>query len=223
MDALVIVDVQRDFLDAAAQPGVGRWQKAFCVRGVRELLRFARGNGWTIVHVGTKHANETTLPAFQRRHGSKLYCKQDTLGCEFIVPAVAAEGVLYKHAYSAFAGTELDKLIDGASNVFFAGVATDCCVQQSVFDGDHHGFRCVVPLQAVSASSIDGFVSGLAGMAKSAGDVVDLWDLLKSGRADNILEAHEVYERARAWFQAQEAVLERSKRENLVRVLDELG
>jgi len=174
------------------------------------------------------HADETTLPAFQRRHGSRLYgsrlyCKEGTSGCDFIVSPLTGEHVLYKHGYSAFAGTELDRFITGAENVFFVGIATDCCIQQSVFDADCHQFKCTVPLQAVSASSCDGFASGLTGIAKSAGDVVDLWDFLKNGSIDHFLESHEVYERSRAWFQAQEAVLERSKKVDLTSVLNELA
>ena len=223
MNALVVVDVQRDFLDQATSPIVGRWPKAFCVQGVREVLEFARAARWKIAHVGTMHADATTLPAFQRRPGSTLYCKQGTSGGDFIVSPLTDEQVFYKHGYSAFAGTELDRFIAEADNVFFVGVATDCCIQQSVFDADRHQFKCVVPLQAVSASSRDGFASGLTGIAKSAGDVVDLWDFLKDGSVARSLEWHEVDERARAWFQAQEAVLERSKKVDLISVLDGLA
>src|SRR4051794_2857387 len=99
--AVVIVDVQHDFLDETSAR-VASWEKAFCVPGIERLLEFARESGWLVVHVGTEHKDATTLPLHQQRRELELYCEAGSEGCEFVIPVPDGEEKLYKTWYSAF-------------------------------------------------------------------------------------------------------------------------
>jgi nicotinamidase-related amidase len=220
--ALVVVDVQRDFLDANSPPGVGSWEKAFCVPGVERLLAYARQHGWRVVHVGTKHSARETLPLHHREKGIDVYCQEGTDGCDFIVPP-ADETTLFKHWYSAF-DADLEPHVAEAQAIVWAGVASDCCIQQSAFEADRREIHSIVPYQAVSASHRPAFVGSLVGMAKSVCDVVDLDDVLSgSGVHAPALEVDDIEARSRSWYSEQSSRLADGNGLTLEVVLERLG
>ena len=196
--AVVVVDAQRDFLDPTTEPGVGSWAKAFCVPGAEQLLACARVRGWQVVHVGTRHATRDTLPLHHRAQELKLYCAEGSAGADLVVSPQDDEVVLYKHWYSAFDAELADVLEDG-TRIVWAGVATDCCIQQSAFEADRRGIQSIVPYQAVSASSPAAYIGSLVGMAKSACDIVDLSDLLADPNP-SALEVEDIESRASGWY-----------------------
>lgn len=206
--AVVIVDAQRDFLDPTTPAMIGSRQKAFCVPGVQQLLDYARDRRWQVIHVGTRHTGVETLPSYYRRRGLPPYCLEDSYGCEFVSSPLSGETVLYKTWYSAFVGTELQSVLtSGVTDVVWGGVATDCCVQQSVFDADRLGYRSIVPLQAVSASSHEAFVASLVSIAKSVGYVVDVYQMLSAGGVAHPLDDEAVRSAASRWFSDQQSLL----------------
>jgi biuret amidohydrolase len=219
---LVIVDVQRDFLDPTMASSVGSWPKAFCVPGIQRLVRHARASGWQVIHVGTMHQGINSLPAHQRRRGLAVYCSAGSPGGEFVVEPEPGDTVLYKKWYSAFE-SELADHLDHPTAIVWTGVATDCCIQQSAFDADRRGIRSLVPIQAVSASSRETFVASLATLAKSAAEVVDLDDLLRNDPLTSTpLESDEIKRIARAWFDREEAVIAASEPTGLNDLLNRL-
>jgi nicotinamidase-related amidase len=203
----VLVDVQRDFLDPTTAPGVGSWEKAFCVPGIKRLLDHARSQGWRVVHVGTKHQGADTLPDHHRRRGISVYCEEGTPGSDFALEPGEGEIVVFKTWYSAFA-SDLDLHLRDVSTVIWAGVATDCCIQQSAFDADRRGLHSIIPVQAVSASTSDAFIASLKALAKSAASVVDLRDV---AHGDDLPEAGldlgAIEELAGAWFAERKSQL----------------
>ena len=223
--ALVIVDVQRDFLDPTTPAKVGSWQKAFCVRGVRTVLDHARTSGWQVIHVGTRHASGDTLPTHHRRLGIPVYCRDGGPGCEFVVTPNLNETVLFKTWYSAFADTGLlERLSSDITEIVWGGVATDCCIQQSVFDADRHGIRSIVPLQAVSASSAEAHVASLIAIAKSAGEVRDAIAVVRDGPASGQpIEIETVRQLATEWFAKHQLILEGVRGHDLEAVLHRLS
>jgi nicotinamidase-related amidase len=221
--AVVLVDVQHDFLDPTTPAKVGSWEKAFCIPGIQQLLERARDQQWQIVHVGTKHRDSHTLPLHHRRSGIPLYCEADTPGCEFVISPQPGETVLFKKWYSAF-DSGLDRYVDSARTIVWAGVASDCCIQQSAFEADRSGMHSVVPFQAVSASSLPAYVGSLVGMAKSVCDVVDLADVVSStGEGPAPLEADAIEERSGAWYEAQQSRVGDADGLTLDIVLERLG
>lgn len=220
--ALVVIDVQRDFLDPTLGE-VGSWEKAFCVKGIERILPVARSRDWRTIHVGTVHDGSRTLPAHQQRRGLVAYCQRGSVGSDFVVAPSDKDIVLHKSWYSAFEA-DLDPHLTGIQTVIWTGVAADCCIYQSAFDGDRKGLRNIVPLQAVSASKRLAFSSSLVGLAKSAADVVDLEDLLSSAVLPTTgLEPHVVEDIASKWFSQQQARLKTSSSWDLSTVLKALS
>lgn len=198
----MLVDLQRDFLDPDSSE-VGAWEKAFCVPGIQRLVAFARDQDWQIFHVGTRHESSATLPHHQRVRSIPLYCQAGTPGCEFVVAPNPADGVAHKTWYSAL-DSPLSEALPDEGMIVWAGVATNCCIQQSAFDADRRGLRNVIPIQAVSASSTEEFSASLVALGKSAATVVELNDLLAGGDfAASAIEIDRIGESARHWFTDQ--------------------
>jgi nicotinamidase/pyrazinamidase len=139
-DALLIIDVQNDFLPggALAVPRgdevigpLNRYIAAFTARG---LPVFA-----------TRDWHPANHCSFRERGGPwPAHCVQDTPGAAF-APALhlpTAATVISKadtpdhEAYSGFAGTKLDVKLFGAGikRLFIGGLATDYCVLHTVLD-----------------------------------------------------------------------------------------
>ncbi len=219
---VVVVDVQRDFLDPESSQ-VGAWEKAFCVPAVQRLVAFGRGQGWRIVHVGTKHESSATLPLRQRDRKIGLYCEAGTTGCEFVVQPDPADDVAFKTWYSALE-SPLAELLPSGGTVVWAGVATDCCIQQSAFDADRRGLRNVIPIESVSASSPEGFSASLTALGKSAAAVVDIDDILAGKEfAESAIEIEDIGGRAEQWFSQQDKLLGDPSGLDLGEVLARLG
>jgi nicotinamidase-related amidase len=220
--AVIVVDVQRDFLDPTSAR-VGSFEKAFCVPGVEQLLAFARDQGWQVIHVGTEHRQSESLPAHQRERGIGLYCEEGAPGAKFVVGPVGDEPSLIKRWYSAFEAEGFEEHVDRDTRIVWAGVATDCCIQQSAFDADRRGIHSIVPYQAVSASKRSAFIESLKGMAKSASFVVDLADVTSGAGVDaQHLEEEEIDARAGAWYDDQVARRGETEQADLDEILSRL-
>jgi nicotinamidase-related amidase len=221
--AVVLVDVQRDFLDVNTGSTVASWPKTYCVPGIYRLLAHARQQHWRVIHVGTRHRTEATLPTLHKLHGLSVYCQEGTAGADFVVTPEPGDVVLFKTWYSAFT-PDLARQLEGGQVIVWGGVATDCCIQQSAFDADRQGLRSVVPIQAVSASKVGGFVPSLVALAKSAATIVDLDDLTAARTIpERGLELDDIEERARKWFDEQESRLGDPSGLQLDAVLRRLG
>lgn len=149
-DALIVVDMQRDFLTggsmavAGAELIVGPVNAYISAFADRDLPIFLSRDWHPPGHCSFKEAGGQ-WPS---------HCVQGTSGAtwadELRIPATAR--VISKatekdvEAYSAFAGTQLLNLLEAAKvrRLFIAGIATDYCVHATVLGGRSHGFDVVV-------------------------------------------------------------------------------
>lgn len=159
-DALVIVDVQNDFVPGGSLavphgdevvPVLNRYIEAFDAAG---LPVFATRD-W---HPGD-HCS------FKSQGGPwPSHCVAGTLGAAF-VPALAlpASAVIIskaterdRDAYSGFAGTELEEKLRriGALQLFVGGLATDYCVVNTVRDARALGFGVMLLTDAIRAVDV---------------------------------------------------------------------
>jgi nicotinamidase/pyrazinamidase len=156
-DALLVVDVQNDFLpggalgvadgDAVIAPLNGYLQAA----ARRQLLVFA-GRDW----------HPRNHCSFKPQGGPwPEHCVADTAGARFSpaleLPAnatvISKATTPEREAYSAFEGTWLQALLTQANidRVLIGGLATDYCVLNSVRDALNAGFRVVLLRDAIRA------------------------------------------------------------------------
>ena len=146
-DALVLVDVQRDFCagGALAVPG-GDEVVPVLNRWIEEAARvgapvYASRDWHPVDHV-----------SFQAQGGPwPPHCVRDTLGAELhpdlalpTLATVVSKGTTPdRDAYSAFAGTDLAEHLrnDSVSRVWVGGLALDYCVKATVLDAIGEGLE----------------------------------------------------------------------------------
>jgi nicotinamidase-related amidase len=161
--ALVIIDMQRDFLE----PGgfgetlgndVGRLAPA--VPACRRVLDAARSARMLVIHTREGHRpNMADAPPAKVERG----VPSARIGCagpmgrilirgepgHDIIPELAPlpeEPVLDKPGKGAFYQTDLELMLRnrGIENLLVCGVTTEVCVHTTVREGNDRGYRCVV-------------------------------------------------------------------------------
>jgi nicotinamidase/pyrazinamidase len=159
-DALVIADLQNDFLPGGALGVLGGDE---VVPIVNEYLRRFSRQGLP-VYV-TRDWHPAGHCSFRSEGGPwPTHCIAGTPGAAFapdlILPAettvISKATDAAREAYSAFAGTDLDERLRraGTRRVFVGGLATDYCVLNTVKDALALGYRAVVLLDAVRAVNV---------------------------------------------------------------------
>lgn len=147
-DALVVVDVQIDFLPDGSLP-VTRGHEV--VEPLNRYLRlFARKR---LPVIATRDWHPAEHCSFQKHGGPwPIHCVNDTPGAKF-APAlqlppetliVSKGSESSQEAYSGFQTAELDLAFHlrslGVTRLFIGGLATDYCVRQTVLDALSAGF-----------------------------------------------------------------------------------
>ena len=155
-DALIIVDVQNDFL-----PG-GKLAVAQGDR-VHEPLNDLTQRFSHVYATRDWHPHDHS--SFAHRGGPwPPHCVQETDGAAFspklrtaTIEAVISKGVHSEsEGYSGFDGTDLEQQLRGAgvTRVFVGGLATDYCVRATALDARRLGFDVVVVTDAIAAVNV---------------------------------------------------------------------
>ncbi len=159
-DALIIVDVQNDFLPGGAL-GVPQGDAVVPVLN-RYVKRFSQ-LGLPIV--ATRDWHPADHISFKQRGGPwPPHCIADTEGAKFAsalrlpanVKIVSKATTRDKDAYSGFGGTTLkDDLQRGnVRRLFVGGLATDYCVLNTVKDARANGFDVILLRDAIRAVDV---------------------------------------------------------------------
>jgi biuret amidohydrolase len=161
--ALVIIDMQRDFLEpggfgAALGNDISRLKTA--VGPCTEVLAAARSAGILIIHTREGHrADLTDAPPIKVERGDPAM-RIGALGPmgrilvrgepgHDIIPELypaAGEPVIDKPGKGAFYQTDLELMLKnrGIETLLVCGVTTEVCVNTTVREANDRGFRCVV-------------------------------------------------------------------------------
>ena len=159
-DALVIVDVQNDFLPGgrlavpqgdAVVPPLNAWIRQFQQAG--------------LPIVATRDWHPADHCSFQAQGGPwPPHCVADSAGAEFAPGLRLPEDVIIvskatspdKDAYSGFEGTDLAERLRnlGVKRLFVGGLATDYCVLNTVLDALKEGFETWVITDAIRAVNV---------------------------------------------------------------------
>ena len=151
-DALICVDVQRDFCEggALAVPGGGEVVPA--------LNRFLGVPG--LLKIATRDWHPPDHCSFQAKDGTwPAHCVADTPGAEFHA-GLKAEKLDYvvskatgsdTDAYSGFEGTDLLEFLRARDirRVWVGGLATDYCVRATALDARKQGFEVIIIEDAI--------------------------------------------------------------------------
>lgn len=162
--ALLIIDMQRDFLEpggfgAALGNDVSLLERA--VAPCRRLLDRARERGMFVLHTREGHRPDLSdAPRAKLERGSPKLRIGDRgpMGRILvrgepghdIIDALyprAGEPVIDKPGKGAFFATDLGAILGhrGIENIVVCGVTTEVCVNTTVREANDRGFRCLVP------------------------------------------------------------------------------
>jgi nicotinamidase-related amidase len=162
--AVVLVDMQRDFLDDdgyLASLGFSLDGVRAAVEPSRRLLAAARAAGITAIY--TRQGYRPDLHEVPRHRRTRIASGDSRVGAEGplgrfllrgepgfeIISELAPEPgdvVIDKSGCGAFWGTELAASLTGRriSALVFAGVTTDICVHSSLREANDRGFECLL-------------------------------------------------------------------------------
>lgn len=155
-DALLVIDLQRDFLPGGALPVRGGDE---IVEPVNEYVQhFARHGG----HIyATRDWHPARHCSFEPDGRWPVHCVAGTSGAAFARELILTPGAIVvsraqeedRDACSGFAGTSLERHLRAGRvhRLFVAGLATDYCVLHTVEDALALGLAVVLLLDAVRA------------------------------------------------------------------------
>ncbi len=161
--ALVIIDMQRDFLEPG---GFGETlgndvsRLAFAVEPIASVLAAARAMGMLVIHTREGHLPDLSdAPPAKLERGAPSLRIGDPgpMGRILIrgepghdiIPQLYprdSEIVIDKPGKGAFYATELDDILQkyGIENLLMCGVTTEVCVNTTVREANDRGYRCIV-------------------------------------------------------------------------------
>jgi biuret amidohydrolase len=187
--ALVIIDMQRDFLEpggfgAALGNDVSRLQAA--VAPCRSVLDAARQLGMLVIHTREGHRPDLSdAPPHKVERGEA----KNRIGARGPMGRILVRGepghdiiaelyplpdepVIDKPGKGAFYQTDLELMLRNRSidTLFVAGVTTEVCVNTTVREANDRGFRCVVLSDCCASYFPEFHQAGLA-MIKAQGGI----------------------------------------------------
>jgi nicotinamidase-related amidase len=187
--ALVIIDMQRDFLEpggfgAALGNDVTRLQAA--VAPCRAVLAAARQNGVLVIHTREGHRPDLTdAPRHKVERGDpatrigapgpmgRILVRGEP-GHDIIAELYpqAGEPVIDKPGKGAFYQTDLDLMLRnrGIDTLLVCGVTTEVCVNTTVREANDRGYRCIVLGDCCASYFPEFHAAGLA-MIKAQGGI----------------------------------------------------
>jgi nicotinamidase-related amidase len=162
--ALVIIDMQRDFLEPGGfGEALGNDVSLLgaAVEPCRAVLAAARGRGMLVIHTREGHRpdlSDAPRAKVERGAPSKRIGDPGPMGrilvrgeaghdiIEALYPR-AGEPVVDKPGKGAFYATDLHAILQGRGieDLIVCGVTTEVCVNTTVREANDRGYRCIVP------------------------------------------------------------------------------
>jgi maleamate amidohydrolase len=183
--ALIVIDMNNGFTDPAS-PLVCELDQT--VAAIRRLLDAARWAAIPIVFTTVSYGegDRVTAKAFIEKVPALLTLEAGSSWVEIderLAPR-ANEPVLNKLYASAFFGTPLASLLAAhrCDSVIVTGASTSGCVRATAVDVLQHGYRPVVPREAVGDRNPDAHEAALYDIDLKYGDVVSLEECLTALR-----------------------------------------
>ncbi len=179
--ALIVVDMSAGFTDPASSLAC---DLEGVVAAIERLLDAARRAARPVVYttVSYDEGDKAVAAAFIAKVPALLTLAAGSrwVGIDPRLAPRPGEPVLKKLFASAFFGTPLSSLLTaaGADTLIVAGASTSGCVRATVVDALQHGFRPLVPREAVGDRNPDAHAANLFDIDAKYGDVLSLDDVL---------------------------------------------
>ena len=188
--ALAVIDMQRDFLE----PGGFGQTLGNDLTPVREivptvsaLIELFRAHKWPILHTREDHmADLSDCPPAKRLRGKpslrigdpgpmgRILIRGEP-GSQIVAECAPIEGewVVDKPGKGMFHATEVQELLSakGITQLVFAGVTTEVCVQTSMREANDRGYECLL-IEDATASYFPRFKAAAIEMIRAQGAIV---------------------------------------------------
>jgi len=144
LEALVIIDVQRDYFPGGRMEVVNSEKAA---QMAKSLLGTFRKKNKVIVHVqhiSTREGSTFFLPG---TNGAEIH--------ESVFP-LEGEKIITKHFPNSFRDTELEKFLheNGVKKIIFCGMMSHMCIDATVRAAFDNGFNCIVAHNACATRNL---------------------------------------------------------------------
>ena len=175
--AVIVVDMSVGFTDPASPLACDLEP---VVEAIARLLAAARATGAPVIYttVAYSEADQRTAAVFIDKVPALLALAEGSRFVE-IDPRLApepGEPVVKKLFASSFHGTALSTLLasEGCDSLIVTGASTSGCVRATAVDALQHGYRTVVPREAVGDRNPAAHEANLYDIDTKYGDVVSL-------------------------------------------------
>jgi nicotinamidase-related amidase len=188
--ALIVIDMQRDFVEPGGfgeALGNDVSRLGAIVPTVGALIGLFRRKGWHVVHTRESHMPDLSdCPPAKRSRGDAPQRIGDSgpMGrllirgepgnqiLEALAP-VEGETVIDKPGKGAFYATELGSILKnrGITQLVFAGVTTEVCVQTTMREANDRGYECLL-VEDATESYFPEFKSATIAMVTAQGGIV---------------------------------------------------
>jgi ureidoacrylate peracid hydrolase len=161
--AIVVVDMQNAFASKGGMldiAGLDITDASRVIRTIRSVIEAARPNGVAVVYLRMAYKPDLSdsggpnSPNFHKELAMSLMCSRPELKGKVLTEGTwdaeivedlapqPADLVITKTRYSGFAGTPLDSQLRmrGIQYLFFAGIATNVCVESTLRDAYFHDY-----------------------------------------------------------------------------------
>ncbi|KVK86521.1 isochorismatase [Burkholderia ubonensis] len=174
--ALLIIDMQRDFVDPGAP--IACVGAPDVVPAITRLAQSARAAGMPVIYTQEAHRRQKVDFGLELEYGETEHCVEGTPGVEIVdaLAPAASDYVLVKRRYSGFFATDLDLLLKGlrVDTLVLTGVATDVCVRATAQDALQLDYRVFVPRECVAGTTAARHDAALEHVGYVLGRVVSL-------------------------------------------------
>jgi len=185
--ALVVIDMQRDFLEAGGfgdTLGNDLAPVREIVTTVAALLALFRAKGWPVFHTRECHAPDLSdCPPAKRLRGKpslrigdpgpmgRILIRGEP-GADIVpeLQALPGETVIDKPGKGMFYATDIAERLQlaGVNQLAFAGVTTEVCVQTSMREANDRGYECLL-IEDATASYFPAFKQAAIEMIRAQG------------------------------------------------------
>lgn len=164
--ALLIIDMQHDFLEADAPVWCPTGRQI--IPALQRLATAARQAGLPVIY--TQEVHRPSKIDFGRELDGEegLHCVDGTHGVQIVAELAPSLGdvLVRKPRYSAFLGTDLPYVLNGVGvypgdTLIITGVATDVCIHYTCADAHQHDYRMRVPVDCVAGTGAEAHAASL--------------------------------------------------------------
>ncbi len=188
--ALVVIDMQRDFIERGGfgdSLGNDVARLEAIIPDTAALIGLARRQGWTVIHTREAHLPDLSdcPPAKIRRGNPSLHIGEAGAmgrllvrgepGNQIVETLAPADGeiVVDKPGKGMFWATGLHETLTalGITHLVFAGVTTEVCVQTSMREANDRGYECLL-IEEATESYFPEFKAATLAMIAAQGGIV---------------------------------------------------